>query len=196
MRDSIVVPVYIAEMAPSKVVVPVDESRVALCTRVQSVPHDFFGEPVGRCGDDVWVRVRVGVRAFLDIDRRVAKLPPTASGLLREDWWPRQHAVHFAGNPDIGPDDKLYAVVADDDWNGAPGTSYTAAVRLTSRTKAQRRRRWEVPVGDGWVVSGDLYSVAYSRFEQTPPRGRYPKRVSADEGAGIATRQQTTLNLR
>lgn len=195
MQDSVIAPLYRATLAPSKVVVPVGEDLVALCTRVQSVPHDFVGNAVGRCPPDAWVRVRVGVRVYLDIDRRSKRAPAPDPVTEREHWWPRQRAIHFAENPHIGPRDKLYAVISDDDWNSAHATRYAAAVRLTSRTK-ERRLRWEVAVAGSWIVTGDLYSIAHARFEQTPPRGDYPRRMTPEESAAVADRQKIALNRR
>jgi len=195
MSDSVVVPLYGEAVTPSKVAVPVDDGLTALCTRVQSVPHDFIGRAVRRCREEPWVRVRIGVRAYLDIDRRISKAPTLTPVAAREDWWPRQRAIRFAENPHIGPHDKLYAVISDDDWNSAPAARYAAAVRLTSRTK-DRRLRWEVPVAGSWVVTGDLYSISYARFQQAPPRGDYPKQMTVDESAEVATRQRATLSLR
>ena len=195
MADSVVVPVYAAELNGSKVVVEVAQDHFALCTRVQSVPHDFFGRAVSRCGEDAWVRVRLGVRAYLDIDRRVGDQTIATPAAPRSDWWPRQHAVHFARNASIGPEDKLYAVVSDNDWNSAPTTQYVGAVRLTSHTKVARAR-WEVAVAGSWTVVGDLYSISHQRFEQGAPRGDYPTQISPKESADIARKQKITLSLR
>ncbi|MBA3332149.1 MAG: hypothetical protein H0T39_14985 [Actinobacteria bacterium] len=195
MADSVVVPIYRSpESKPSLVFVALDDELRANCTRVQSLPHEFLGKTVRICSGEPWIRTRVGVRRFLDIDRRFETRPAPAPAAPRTDWWPRQNGIHFANNTSIGPDDKLYGVISDDDWNSLPETTYAAAVRLTSKTKSQRRR-WEVPVAGGWVVTGDLYSVSYGRFEHKPPPSRYPSRLSDEESSQVAAKQKIALTL-
>jgi hypothetical protein len=194
MRDSVVVPIYDLEANDSVVTVSLSKTQTAICTRVQSMPHEFIGESVERCPDDALLRIKEGVRRFLAIEQRRTKSPPAVPESPRGDWWPRQNDVHFALNAAIGSDDKLYSVIADNDWSSRPSATYTATVRLTSKTKP-RRTRWEIPVTGGWVVTGDLYSISYKRFEQSRPRGSYPKELSAKESALVAGRQRTTLSL-
>jgi mRNA-degrading endonuclease toxin of MazEF toxin-antitoxin module len=195
MNDSVVVPIYsLPDTVPSLFFVALDNELRANCTRVQSMPHEFLGESTGVCSGDSWVRTRIGIRRFLDIDRRVQKkpsLPPTSPG---HDWWPVQNEIHFGSDPPIGSDDKLYAIISDDDWNSLPATTHAAAVRLTSKTKRQRLR-WEVPVTGGCVVTGDIYSISYTRLEQTLPSRKYPSRLSDEESSLIAARQKTVLTL-
>lgn len=195
MRDSVIVPVYDLEVAESNLAVLIADGGAAFCTRVQSMPHKFIGRPLGACPPEAWDKVQAGVRSFLSIEPRRTKTAPVTPKASRSDWWPRQNDIHFASDKSIGPDDKLYAIIADDDWNALPETRYTAAVRLTSRTKPQRGR-WEIPVAGSWVVTGDLYSISYPRFERAAPRGAYPKQVSLRESAQIAGRQRTTLSLK
>ena len=52
-----------------------------------------------------------------------------------------------------------------------------------------------MPVGGGFVVAGDLYSVAVADFEQRPPRSGYPDSLGDDESAAVAVRQRATLSL-
>jgi hypothetical protein len=196
MRDSVVVPIYrIPDPNPSVVEVLIADDLVAICTRVQNVPHEFFGASLGRCEMEPLTRVRIGVRRFLDIDARERQAPSPTPPTSRMEWWPRQSAIHFATNPRIGPDDKLYAIVADDGWNSRESTSYTAAVRLTSHTKPFRVR-WEVPAAGSFVVSGDLYSLSYHRFERRPPRDPYPTALTPAETADVAASQRRALSLR
>lgn len=195
MGDSVVVPLYErASASPSLFLVEVGSKLKAHCTRVQSMAHDFIGNPVVRCPDEPWVRVRVGVRKFLDIDRRMSKA--SVKPLVGEGpgWWPRQNDIHFAHNPAISSNDKLYGVVSDDDWNSQLSAPNVAAVRLTSKKKSQRAR-WEVPVGGGFVVTGDVYSVAIGALEQSHPPKKYPARLSDDESAAIAAKQKSALTL-
>jgi mRNA-degrading endonuclease toxin of MazEF toxin-antitoxin module len=196
MGDSVVVPLYQGLDDPASLfLVELGPKVKAHCTRVQSMSHDFIGDPVGRCPDDPWKRTRIGVRKFLDIDRRIAKTPAPEPVAPRLDWWPRQNDIHFATNPQIYTSDKLYGVISDDDWNSAPGANHFAAVRLTSKTKP-KRLRWEVPVGDGsFVVTGDIYSVPYGNFEQKPPPKKYPSQMTDDESAAIAVKQKSALTL-
>lgn len=195
MGDSVVVPLYRwPEAKPSPFLVEVDDELRAHCTRVQSMAHEFIGDPIGVCPYESWTRLRIGVRRFLDIDRRIAKTtskPPVNS---RSAWWPRQHDVHFATNTAISVQDKLYGVVSDNDWNSRPETLNVAAVRLTSKTKKQRLR-WEVPIGGGFVVTGDIYSVPVADFEQKRPPKKYPARLSDDESGAIAVKQKAALSL-
>lgn len=75
-----------------------------------------------------------------------------------------------------------------------PSAPNVAAVRLTSKTKPHRSR-WEVPVSGGYVVVGDIYSLAMSDIEQKPPRAKYPARLTNDESAAIAVKQKSSLSL-
>jgi len=195
MADSVVVPVYhLPDATPSVFLVEVGSKLKANCTRVQSMSHQFIASAVARCPDDPWVRVRIGVRKFLDIDRRIAKTPAKPPVSPRADWWPRQNDIHFARNAAISPNDKLYGVISDDDWNSLAGAPNVAAVRLTSKTKANRLR-WEVPVTCGFVVTGDIYSIALGDFEQKPPPSNYPARLTEDESAAVAKKQKAALTL-
>ncbi len=195
MSDSVAVPIYTSpDVRPSLVLVALNHELRANCTRVQSFPHEFLGRSIGVCDGEPWVRTRIGVRRFLDIDRRFEKKPSLAPSAPRTDWWPMQNDIHFASDPFIGPNDKLYGVISDNDWNALPETTYAAAVRLTSKTK-QQRLRWEVPVTGGWVVTGDIYSMTYKRFEQKPPSSKYPSSLSDDESSQIASRQKGALTL-
>jgi mRNA-degrading endonuclease toxin of MazEF toxin-antitoxin module len=195
MGDSVVVPLYdLPDATPSVFLVEVGTKLKANCTRVQSMSHDFIGSAVGRCPNEAWVRARIGVRKFLDIERRIAMTQAQPLVSPRSDWWPRQNHIHFARNAQINPTDKLYAVISDNDWNSLAGTPNVASVRLTRKTKPQRLR-WEVPVGDGFVVTGDIYSVALGDFEQQPPPKKYPSQITEDESAEIAIRQKLALTL-
>lgn len=195
MGDVVIVPVFLVEEPkPSVLSVLVDDGLVANCTRPTNLMIDFLGEAIGRCDKEALTRVRIGVRRYLDLDRREQKTTVEAKN-PRSEWWPRQGDFHFAANPDIGPNDKLYASVADDDWNSLEGAGYTAAVRLTSKTKSFRKR-WEVPVAGSFVVAGDLYTISYSRIEQTPPPRKYPQGMTADELSTVATFQKRALSLK
>lgn len=196
MLDSVVVPLYhLPDASASLFLVEVGSKLKANCTRVQSMSHQLIGTAaVARCPEDAWLRVRIGVRKFLDIDRRIAKMPAKPPVSPRADWWPRQNEIHFARNPAISSNDKLYGVISDDDWNSRAGAQNVAAVRLTSKTKANRLR-WEVPVSGGFVIAGDVYSVAVGDFEQTPPPSKYPARLTDDETAAVATKQKAALTL-
>jgi mRNA-degrading endonuclease toxin of MazEF toxin-antitoxin module len=196
MGDSVVVPIYdLPEAEASLFRVAAGERLKADCTRVQTMSQEFIGKRVVECPHESWVRVRIGVWKFLDIDRRIAKMLPPDPANPASAWWPRQNDIHFAGNLAISTQDKLYAVVSDNDWNALPGVANVAAVRLTSKTKPQRLR-WEVPVGDsGFVVAGDIYSIATRAFEQKTPPKRYPSRLTEDESAAIAVKQRSALTL-
>lgn len=196
LADSVIVPLYASvNQNPSLFLVTIAPDLVANCTRVQSMPHEFIGEFVGYCEEERWTRARIGVRRFLDLDRRIAKTPAPPAKTSRADWWPRQNDIHFAANPSIGPDDKLYGVISDNDWNSQPHAHYAACVRLTSKSKT-KRLRWEVPVTGGWVVTGDIYSISYERFDQKAPPKKYPGALSDDESSEIAVRQKVALSLR
>jgi mRNA-degrading endonuclease toxin of MazEF toxin-antitoxin module len=195
MGDSVGVPLYdIPDATASLFLVEVGSKLKANCTRVQSMSHDFIGNAVGPCPSEAWVRVRIGVRKFLDIDRRIAMSEAKPPASPRLDWWPRQNDVHFARNARIAATDKLYAVISDNDWNSLAGAPNVAAVRLTSKTKPQRLR-WEVPVGNGFVVTGDIYSVALGDFERKPPPKKYPSRITDEESAQVALKQKSALTL-
>lgn len=105
----------------------------------------------------------------------------------------RRNDIRLARNPAIGANDKLYGVIGDDDWNSLAGAPNVAAVRLTSKTKANRLRS-EVPVTGGFVVTGDIYSVARSDFEQKAPPSN-PARLTDDESAEVAKKQKAALTL-
>lgn len=194
--DSVVVPVFPAEDVKTNLYrVETAPGLVADCTRVQSLPHRFFGGRVGACPDEPWTRIRIGVRKHLDIDARIARRGRVSARTTRTDWWPRQREVYFATRSDV-PGDKLYGVISDDVWNSRPAVAYCTTTRLTSRGPKEWRRRWEVPVTGGWVVSGDLYLTAYRRMDQTPPDpARYPTDLSEEESAEIALRQRATFTL-
>lgn len=196
MGDSVIVPLYPEPGATTSIFrVAVGDALKADCTRVQSLAHEFIGEPSDTCTGEPWQRVRIGVRKFLDIDRRIAKAPAPSPLNPRDDWWPRQNDIHFASNPAISSYDKLYGVVSDNDWNSQAAVMNVAAVRLTSKSK-QNRLRWEVSVSGGFVVAGDVYSVALSDFEQKPPAKAYPSQLTDDESCEIAEKQKVTLTLK
>lgn len=196
MGDSVVVPLYgPSDANTSLLFVAVDDELRADCTRVQSMAHEFIGDWAAPCADEPWTRVRIGVRTFLDIDRRIHQTPQPPVPVRRGDWWPRQNTIHFARNPAIQTTDKLYASVSDDDWNVQPEAATVAAVRLTSKSKSQRLR-WEVPVGNGYVVAGDIYSVRIADFDRSVPRKPYPTRMTDDESAAVAEKQKSILTLR
>jgi mRNA-degrading endonuclease toxin of MazEF toxin-antitoxin module len=194
--DSVVVPVFpVQNPTTNDYLVEIEPGFIADCTRVQSIPHEYFGQRVGTCSDDSWDRTRVGVRKHLDIDNRIARRPRARVKTARRDWWPRQREIFFASRSEM-PQDKLYGVVSDDAWNSRPAATYCTTVRLTSTDSKAWRRRWKVPVTGGWVVSGDLYLTAYQRMDQTPPHPKkYPTELSEDESAEIARRQKTTFTL-
>ncbi len=195
MGDSVVVPLYSSPtVSPSLFLVEVNDELRANCTRVQSMAHEFIGDWIGACTEEPWTRLRIGVRRFLDLDRRIAKTPAARPRIRRGDWRPRQNHIHFARNSAIVTTDKLYGVVSDDDWNSLPQASTVAAVRLTSMTKPQRLR-WELSVDGGFVVTGDIYSIAVADFEQRAPRSGYPSMLSNDESAAIAAKQKSVLSL-
>jgi hypothetical protein len=196
MGDSVVVPLYqLPDAMSSLFLIEVGSKLKAHCTRIQSMSHQFIGSAVTRCPDEPWVRVRLGVRTFLDIDRRIAKTSAAPPVNPSVNWWPRQNDIHFARNVAINTSDKLYGVISDDDWNSRAATPNVAAVRLTSKTKTNRLH-WEVPVGGGFVVTGDIYSVALDDFEQKAPPSKYPSRITDDESSEIARKQKATLTLK
>lgn len=196
VSDSVVVPVFAVENPKINLYrVEIAAGLVADCTRVQSIPHKFFGRRVGVCPEKPWKLARIGVRKHLDIDGRIAKRGRVSVATTRADWWPRQREIFFATRSEM-PEDKLYGVVSDDVWNSRPAATYCTTVRLTSTESKEWRRRWEVPVPGGWVVSGDLYLTAYKRIDQTSPDPeKYPTELSEDESAEIARRQKTTFTL-
>jgi mRNA-degrading endonuclease toxin of MazEF toxin-antitoxin module len=197
MRDSVVVPVMrLAGVAPNLLRIALEEAPglYAQCTLVQSIAHEDIGAPVRVCPEATWIRTRLGVRRFLDIDRRRAEGPKPSPSTERTAWWPRQDVVSFATLPGL-PQDKLMAAVSDDDWNSTVGARHCAAVRLTSRGPKARRARWEVPVSGGFVVAGDLYVMPYTAMRVEAPAAKYPQQLSAEESSRIALRQQTTLEL-
>ena len=189
MHDSIVVPIYgLPGAKPSSFLVRIDGDLFANCARVQSMDHGFIRREVGACSQEPWLRARIGVRRFLDIDHRIAKPPPVQPSVPRTGWFPQQNHVHFAVNPAIPAKDKLYGIISNDDWNSFPSAPNVAAVRLTSKTKPNRSH-WEVPVSGGFVVAGDIYSLATSDIEQKRPPAKYPARLTNDESATIALKQ-------
>lgn len=58
--------------------------------------------------------------------------------------------------------------------------AYVSAARLTSKSKSSRVR-WEVPVGGGPVVVGDLHVFAKTDLIATPPRPPRPDRLTKTE---------------
>lgn len=193
MQDAVVVPVYEDESEPGTLRPQLRSGELADCTRVQNVPQEFLGQRLGTCPEEPWVRIRMGVRLHLDLDNRVKQHRNPAGSVHRATWWPRQNEVHFAAYPGI-PTDKLFGVVSDAQWNSRAAAEYCSAVRLTSRSKASRRR-WEVPVSGGNVVCGDIYLLPYENMDRRSPAPRYPDRLSDDESARIAINQKRTLTL-
>lgn len=102
--------------------------------------------------------------------------------------------VRYADQPGLHQT-KMYALLSDDDWNSLEGTIYSAAVRLTSKTHAARRR-WEVEVPGGWVVAGHLYSILHDDIGQRAPNAPRPNRLGAEELSDIARLLITLLALR
>ncbi|HEV7493727.1 MAG TPA: hypothetical protein VGO10_08100 [Baekduia sp.] len=199
MRDSIVVPVMrLTGVAPNALRISVDETPglYAQCTLVQSIAHDGIGAPLRVCPEEAWIRTRLGVRRFLDIDRRRTSAAKPSPSPERTEWWPRQDDVHIATLPGI-PQQKVVSAISDDDWNSTASVRHCAAARLTSRGPKANRVRWEVPVSGGFVVAGDLSALPYAAINrQAPAAKKYPQRFSADESSRIALRQQTALSLK
>lgn len=194
LSDSVAIPVYEWDSKHSLFLVQVSEGMFAECTRVQSIPHEFFGERLGNCPKDPWIRSRMGVRKYLDIDNRIKKTTDRVPS-IRTEWYPQQRDIHFSTSR-WHPDRKLHGVISDDLQNSHPDANYCATARLTSQTK-EWRARWEVPVSGGCVVTGDLYQTAYADIErEEPDPERFPTRLSHEESAEIAIRQKQTLTLK
>ena len=191
--DSVAVPIYESDDPPSQMIPAMGAGLRADCTKVQSVPHHFFGSRLGTCPEEPWLRIRIGVRLHLDIDGREKEVSSGADEITRTEWWPHQNEIHFADFLGL-PNPKLFGVITNDQWNSREHTSYCTAVRLTSKTK-DWRQRWEVEVAGGWVVCADLYSLPYSDMEQSPPAANYPTSLSLQESRDLATRQKYTLSL-
>lgn len=194
MQDSVVVPIYGWKVATaSALVVNVGDSLWADCTKVISFTHEGLGEGTTMCPEDPWVRIRLGVRRFLDIDRRITKGSKPAISTVRTAWWPRQDDVHL-GRTSAIPERKLYAALSDDDWNSQPTADRAAFTKLASKTE-EFRKRWEVPVSGGWVVCGDIYQLLYTELDPSTPPDNYPSRLTDGEAAALAKKQKTTLTL-
>lgn len=195
MGDSVVVPIYKEPGAtPSELKVEVQKGLFADCSKVISLTHEVLGEAAGKCSQEPWVRIRMGVRMFLDIDARVAKAPKSAVVSTRTAWWPQRDDVHLASHH-LMDGRKLFAVISDDDFNSGPTTNRAAFVKLTSKTK-EFRERWEVPVSGGWVVSGDVYQLLYADVDPaTPDVEKYPAALTPDESSALARNQKKTLTL-
>lgn len=192
-RDAVIVPVFRAPgSAESNVRVALDDELVADCTRVQNVAQEYLGDSREPCAREVLTRIRLGVRIYLDLDRLMA-MKPHSPLRPRSDWWPRQGQVRHADIPEV-PGEKMFCIVSDDDWNSRPTTSYSGAVRLTSK-KRDWRGRWEVEVPGGCVVAGHLYSLLHADIDPRPPEGKRPPELTPEELKEIAERLMVLLKL-
>lgn len=193
-RDVVIVPVYRGRgTGVGNVRVEVAPGLVADCTRIQNVPQDELGRDRGVCPTQPFVRVRIGVRIYLDIDRLRRQAGPKSPLQPRSSWWPRQGDVRYVEVTGF-PEDKMYCVMSEDDWNSRDTTIYSAGLRLTSKTRSWRSP-WEVQISSGWIVTGHLYSLLLEDFGQQPPRAPRPQRADSDELEQLANGLATLLGL-
>lgn len=192
-RDAVIVPVFRAPgSAQGNVRIALDDQLVADCTRVQNVAQEYLGEDRGSCAREALRGIRLGVRIYLDIDRLLA-LNRRSPLKPRSEWWPRQGQVRYAEIPDP-PEDKMFCIVSDDDWSSRPTTTYSGAVRLTSKTR-DWRGPWEVEIPGGYLVAGHLYSLLHEDINPDPPRGERPTELSPEKLKEVAERLLVLLKI-
>ena len=119
----------------SSLLVSVGDDFFADCTRVQAIPQDELGPDIHEASDELWTRVRIGVRSFLCIDQLTSQQQPLRATIRRTDWWPHQGDVRYRYVP-AAMANKMHAVVTDDAWNSVQ--PYSCACQLTSTSKAWR----------------------------------------------------------
>lgn len=192
--DVVAVPIFRSEAVPTRLRPELTPGLIADCTLARNVNQEYLAERIGTCPDEPWTRIRMGVRIHLDIDHRIKKTPKPASQINRTEWWPHQDEVRFAEYEDI-PQEKMFGVVTNDQWNSRESTTYCSAVRLTSKSK-KWRERWEVEVDGGWVVSSDLFVVRYVLMDQAPPEPPRPDHLGLDQSAEISSKQKKVLTLK
>lgn len=194
-RDAVIVPLYRDPGGEAgNVRVAIDDQLVADCKRVQNVAQDTIGADRGACPTEPLTRVRLGIRIYLDIDRLLRRAGSRTPLNPRPLWWPRQGQIRYANLPDF-PADKMFCLASDDDWNSRPTTAYSAALRLTSKSR-EWRSRWEVEIGSSWIVAGHLYSIVHADIDPTPPKPPRPQEASLDELYELAERLTVLLKLR
>lgn len=194
-RDAVIVPVYRAPgTAAGNVRIAIDDELAADCTRVQNVAQDTLGDDRGSCPRDPLTRVRLGIRVYLDIDRLIQQAGPKTALKPRSEWWPRQGQVRYAEIPEF-PASKMFCIISDDDWNSRESSIYSAALRLTSKTR-EWRGRWEVEISGGWIVAGQLYSLIHEDINLVPPTPPRPQEASVEELDQLAKRLSVLLKLR
>ncbi len=193
-RDAVIVPVYREPgTASGNVRVALDDRLVADCTRVQNVAQDSLGADRGGCKREALMRIRLGVRVYLDIARLLEEAGPRQPISPRVDWWPRQGEVRYAEVPGLSRG-KMFCLLSDDDWNSRPSTVYAAAVRLASKRR-NWRAGWEVEISDGSVVAGHLYSLLHEDIEPDPPSSPRPTQLTPQKLREIAERLVVLLRL-
>lgn len=195
-RDVVVVPLYGGGVAEAgNVRIAIKDGLVADCTRVQNVAQDVIGADRGASERQALLRVRLGLRVYLDIDRLVDRARPRASAPdANTGWWPRQGQVRYAEVPGF-PADKMFCVVSEDDWNSRTSTAYSAALRLMSKTR-RWRSQWEVEIGNRWIVAGHLYSLLHADIDQAVPSSPRPREACPEELHQLAMRLSVLLKLR
>jgi mRNA-degrading endonuclease toxin of MazEF toxin-antitoxin module len=194
-RDAVIVPVYREPgTAAGNVRIAVDDELVADCTRVQNVAQETLGADRGPCPREPMLRVRIGIRVYLDIDRLLKRAGPRTPPAARDEWWPHQGEIRYAELPQF-PGDKMFCVISDDDWNSRATTIYSAGLRLTSKAR-EWRSRWEVTISNGWIVAGHLYSLLHEDIDPSAPKAPRPQEASVEELHELADRLSVMLKLR
>lgn len=191
--DCVVVPCFTRRRgAQSALMIPAGDERYADCTLVQSIPQDELGPEIGLASGDLWTRIRSGVRLFLCIDQLQRELPPLQPERPNVNgWWPRQGDVRYRYVP-AALATKMHAVITDDAWNS--GQPYSCAARLTSRSKAWRRR-WEGSVPGGWAIAADVFAVPHVDFDQSASKPPRPARLAPLQMRELAVGLQRLLSL-
>lgn len=194
--DVVAVPVWqIADASPNDLRVAIGPKRFCECTRVSSIGTGaLLGPAVGSAAPGVMTAVEAGVRAYLCIPQLLARGPctPASGPRTASSWWPGQGEVRYT-SPPIAGKHKLHSPLTEDAWNEV--APHWTTVRLTSVTGKKKRKRWEVPVTGGCVVSGDLFLTPRGAMDAKPPKPPRPNQLTTTELAEVAQRLAATLLL-
>jgi hypothetical protein len=134
-------------------------------------------------------QIRTGLRSFLCINALLAASPSPSP--LTAHWYPEWTHIYYSDLP-VSGQLKMHAVLSDNAWNSQ--MAHVSAARLTSKSKASRVR-WEVPVGGGPVVVGDLHVFAKAHLMEKPPRPPRPTRLTSAEMIDMGHALERLLTL-
>jgi mRNA-degrading endonuclease toxin of MazEF toxin-antitoxin module len=188
--DCVIVPIY---PSPGRRAAPplriATEWGTADCTRVFSTASSRLTAAAGVATPRVLARIRAGVRSFLCVNALLAASPSPSPSTAQ--WYPEWTHIYYSDIP-VGGQVKMHAVLSDNAWNSQ--MDHVSAARLTSKSK-RSRVRWEVPVGGGPVVVGDLHVFAKRHLVEKPPRHPRPTRLTTAEMIDMGHALESLLTI-